>query len=813
MRKFLLSMVLVLTIGLSAMVWRIDDFETGDFTDLTNSDLDADGSFWSVVPTAKKGGAFMARSESIAKTPDNLLNYPSVYVEVDAFVSFWVAAEDSAKYSETYQLLIDFANPCQPGVSEVIWEETLTSSDWKEVVIDLKPFILANNPGAYDAYIYLGIRHNGSADQSALLVDDVMIKTYPVYLYDEGLFSIPESVVEPYSNVSFQFYVYDTTAYDYLNDWSWIGFDQVELHYVLTDASGAHPEEFISLTEIPCSDPRYPDTYVYIGDLTGHPMGTKMDFWVETTDLSGYNLVGKSQVFTMEWGEVNFEEGFEGGVMPDGWTTFQIGDAWSTQDKAWTVDVANQNVHGGLYSATSASQNNFGVWVTEDYLVTPLRRINGAPTLKYYINAQTIEGLTEKWSVLISTATGDYIDVADFVEIANDSIVPGADDSVWYEKTIFMGDYSEQYVRIMWKHIYTPLDTKLDRFLNIDDISIAEMPKYIMGDNGNVALPNEDFEINLTATDYSGINNVTVYYTLEGQAETSIVMTDNGDDTFTAYIPGQPINSKCSWYAVVTDDSNYSNTTTTGTYYVIWFSEAWLEWGIDYSDWPEPMNNGNKAAMDWNFGTKENLYIDKIEVGLANNATDLIWKVVEFDETPTDVVIGDLQGTHTFLANGDVYDIEDGKNALVNGHIALEFEFSSYNEIMLDEGGDKTHAWQWNSVTQWTTNLWGAFYIRMYVAQTGIEGEFVSSTTELCQNYPNPFNPATSISFYNRIAGDVKLSVYNTKGEIVATLIDEKMNEGYRKVDFNASKLNSGVYYYTLRTPEKTLTKKMVLVK
>ena len=99
----------------------------------------------------------------------------------------------------------------------------------------------------------------------------------------------------------------------------------------------------------------------------------------------------------------------------------------------------------------------------------------------------------------------------------------------------------------------------------------------------------------------------------------------------------------------------------------------------------------------------------------------------------------------------------------------------------------------------------------MYVSQTpnGIENEFVSSTTELCQNYPNPFNPNTSISFYNRIAGDVNLTVYNTKGECVVTLVDGKMNEGFRKVDFNASGLNSGVYYYTLKTPEKTLTKKI----
>jgi len=810
MKKLLLAIVLIFAVSLLGYVYIDEGFESGAFDIVTVTDVDGDGNNWQVSDIPVKGGAYWAESSSAGLTPDNEMLFPSTWMELDAYLNFWIGGTDAGS-PEHYEIYIADDN-IDPTNFILIHEETLASDSLKNVEISLRPYFLQLNEWFYDSNISIKIRHyntdsNGGA-ASSLVLDDFRVIYYPTFNYGYPA-ELEQGSAEPFKPIHLVWDFWDFSTYDIEGNYvGWV--NPPKVYYILTDEFGAQPVQEIELLPV---DPASDFWWTYYCDIPGFAMGTKIEYWCEVIDNSPYALKGVSNHLFADWGEVNFEEGFEGGVMPDGWTSFQIGDAWSTQDKPWEVDVARQNVHTGSFSCTSASQNNFGVWVTEDYLVTPVRRINGAPTLKYFINAQTVEGLTEKWSVLISTETGDSIDVADFVEIANDSIVPGTDQTVWYEKTIFLGDYSEQYVRIMWKHIYTPLDKKLDRFLNIDDISIAEMPKYIMGDNGNVALPDEDFEINLTATDYSGINNVTVYYTLEGQAEASIVMTDNGDDSFTAYIPGQPVNTKCSWYAVVTDDSNYSNTTTTGVYNVIWFSESWLEWGSDYSDWPEPMNNGNKAAMDWNFGTKENLYIDKIEVGLAYDATDLIWRVVEFDETPTDVVIGDLQGTHTFLANGDLYDIEDGKNALVNGHIALEFEFPSYNEIMLDESGDKTHAWQWNSVTQWTTNLWGAFYIRMYVTQTGIEDEFVSSTTELCQNYPNPFNPTTSISFYNRIAGDVKLSVYNTKGEIVATLIDGKMNEGFRKVDFNASKLNSGVYYYTLRTPEKTLTKKMVLVK
>ncbi len=94
-----------------------------------------------------------------------------------------------------------------------------------------------------------------------------------------------------------------------------------------------------------------------------------------------------------------------------------------------------------------------------------------------------------------------------------------------------------------------------------------------------------------------------------------------------------------------------------------------------------------------------------------------------------------------------------------------------------------------------------------------ISEEIFVEDLELFQNYPNPFNPKTTIKFYNSSLGKVKLSVYNIKGEEVATLVNGKMEKGFKSVDFEASHLNSGIYYYRMETADKTLTKKMVLVK
>ncbi len=84
---------------------------------------------------------------------------------------------------------------------------------------------------------------------------------------------------------------------------------------------------------------------------------------------------------------------------------------------------------------------------------------------------------------------------------------------------------------------------------------------------------------------------------------------------------------------------------------------------------------------------------------------------------------------------------------------------------------------------------------------------------ELNQNYPNPFNPSTNIKFSLPKASNVTLKVFNAIGEEVATLINKKLPAGNHVVNFNGSNLISGVYFYQLATDEKSVVKKMLLVK
>ncbi|MCC6866248.1 MAG: SBBP repeat-containing protein [Ignavibacteria bacterium] len=80
-------------------------------------------------------------------------------------------------------------------------------------------------------------------------------------------------------------------------------------------------------------------------------------------------------------------------------------------------------------------------------------------------------------------------------------------------------------------------------------------------------------------------------------------------------------------------------------------------------------------------------------------------------------------------------------------------------------------------------------------------------------NYPNPFNPSTTINYYVPKESNVKISIYDILGRTVAELVNEKKAEGQYNVVFNASALNSGIYFYRFKTDYSDETKKIVLIK
>lgn len=93
------------------------------------------------------------------------------------------------------------------------------------------------------------------------------------------------------------------------------------------------------------------------------------------------------------------------------------------------------------------------------------------------------------------------------------------------------------------------------------------------------------------------------------------------------------------------------------------------------------------------------------------------------------------------------------------------------------------------------------------------EPKTVPSEFVLFQNYPNPFNPTTTINYQLPENGFVTIKIYDMLGKEIATLVNENKSAGYYKVEFNASKLTSGVYIYTINANNFIQSKKMLLTK
>jgi hypothetical protein len=108
---------------------------------------------------------------------------------------------------------------------------------------------------------------------------------------------------------------------------------------------------------------------------------------------------------------------------------------------------------------------------------------------------------------------------------------------------------------------------------------------------------------------------------------------------------------------------------------------------------------------------------------------------------------------------------------------------------------------------------------RLQLPENATQENFpVAGKTQLLQAYPNPFNPETTIPFSLSKAGNVKINIYNTKGQLIKTLLNDNKKAGNHSVkwngkDENGNAVSSGMYFYRLQTDKVTYTNKMLLLK
>jgi len=103
--------------------------------------------------------------------------------------------------------------------------------------------------------------------------------------------------------------------------------------------------------------------------------------------------------------------------------------------------------------------------------------------------------------------------------------------------------------------------------------------------------------------------------------------------------------------------------------------------------------------------------------------------------------------------------------------------------------------------------------LRLNPVESGIADRQRPIAVSLGQNYPNPFNPSTTIRYGLPQQSSVSLSVFNTLGQLISTLVNGSVEAGYHEVRFDATNLASGVYFYRIQAGGFVQTMKCVLLR
>lgn len=169
-------------------------------------------------------------------------------------------------------------------------------------------------------------------------------------------------------------------------------------------------------------------------------------------------------------------------------------------------------------------------------------------------------------------------------------------------------------------------------------------------------------------------------------------------------------------------------------------------------------------------------------------------------------------------------------NSLIMAKI-IENNLIAYNELMVSFNNFQTGAtyyqlWSssWVEITALTTDINEEIYAGLEdgkirkisgIILTDIDDDPVNMPTQykLNQNYPNPFNPSTKINWQSPVGSHQSIKVFDVLGNEIATLVDEYKPAGKYEVEFIASSLPSGVYFYRLQSGSFLQIKKMILLK
>jgi uncharacterized delta-60 repeat protein len=195
----------------------------------------------------------------------------------------------------------------------------------------------------------------------------------------------------------------------------------------------------------------------------------------------------------------------------------------------------------------------------------------------------------------------------------------------------------------------------------------------------------------------------------------------------------------------------------------------------------------------------------------------------DYDDIARDIAIdedGDIYVTGVFMKTDDDYQLAtvkyspSGTQKWIKKYINPAGTVSEGSFIIVDRS-ENIFIGGMKDLTEPQNGYHPSFLIvkytqSPYAIQNRIE---MPSTFSLSQNYPNPFNPVTNIEFSLPGDANTRLTVYDITGKQVDELVNAELTAGTYKVDFDASHLASGTYFYRLESGSFTEVKKMIVIK
>jgi len=324
----------------------------------------------------------------------------------------------------------------------------------------------------------------------------------------------------------------------------------------------------------------------------------------------------------------------------------------------------------------------------------------------------------------------------------------------------------------------------------------------------------------------SGVETVTLFYTINSGAEQSMTMSLI-NEIYTANFNDQVVGTRADYFIKATDFSG--NNEFSETFSIVWYDGAW-QGNIT------GQNTGN------NFGSSGTLTMGLVlDLGSFEGqinklgymvpeffAPPFSWKIVELTGTgentvwTNNILVPEQTVTDNLIVNASSWsEIDVQSDVVLTGTIGLVLNLSSGSYWGRDANSTDGISWfletssgQWKQlgVGDWATFSGDWTLKAHFYDDQSVEVKELGATSTGLHAYPNPFNARTCIEYENYERGNVTLRITDISGKMVALPFSKFQEKGTYSYEYTNS-LSPGTYFYTLTTKSKSTTKKMLVVK